>query len=467
MSWLQEPHLITHGVWGPLHYYLMAMVIGIAPDALSAATGLHLVLGVTTPLLVYAFTRAAFAGPRAALLVAASYAIYPIAIRNSLQVRSEVPFVLLLLIGLVFVELARREDGSWKHALGAGLSITLAAMLRYEAWMLIPLLAVILWRKPRLMGVFVACALIHPLFWMVGNAMHSGDPLYSINYAAQFERDYMGKAAIPWADRVVTALTYPLTILRGMTIPAGLVALAGAAVALLSRERCRVWLLPIAGLAVLISWSIARGALVPKVNYTVTIGTMLFPFAAVIWNRLGVERWPVWRVLALGAAIIVLMVLSTRQSVMSAVGLAELEGVNPVPTIQNQETALTLPEVITRHMPTEPALLSDFYGWGVGYYVAMLSQLHRDQTLFVGPNRDVDLQRASAFLARYPEGILMALEGSRLWTLAGIGEGGGEVATVGERKLNLERIHTVLWPPGNPPPELVVFRYRVEHGGGQ
>ena len=95
------------------------------------------------------------------------------------------------------------------------------------------------------------------------------------------------------------------------------------------------------------------------------------------------------------------MVLSTRQSVMSAVGLAELEGVNPVPTIQNQETALTLPEVITRHMPTEPALLSDFYGWGVGYYVAILSQLHRDQTLFVGPNRDIDLQRASAFLSRY------------------------------------------------------------------
>ncbi len=466
IRWLEDPHLITHGIWGPLHFYLVAFALWIWPDPVHGPVALHVLIGVATPLLVYGFTRTAIAGPRAALLVAVAYAIYPIAIRNSLSVRSEVPFVLLLLSAMIFVELARRDGGSWKHALAAGTSLTLAAMLRYEAWMLIPFLGLLLWRKPRLMGVFIACALIHPVFWMVGNGIHYGDPLYSVNWATRWEREGMGKAMIPLSTRILQALKYTGTILRGMTFPVGVIAVAGATVALIKRERCRAWLLPVAGLGLLLMWSIARGALVPKVNYTATIGTMLFPFAAVIWRRLGVEGWPVRRVLALGAAIIGLMVFSARWSWMNAIGLAELKSIDPVPTIQNQDTALTLPEIINRHMPTEPALINDFYGWGARSYVAFLTRLDPDRILLVqgAPNRDVDLERMSTFLARYPEGILLALEGSRLSTAIGIGA--GETATVGEFTLLLERVHRVDWPPGDPPPHLDVFRYRLEGVGG-
>ena len=462
IRWLNEPHLITHGVWGPLHTYLLAFTLWIWPDPVHGPVGVHLLIGVATPLLVYVFTRCAIAGPRAALLVAVTYAIYPIAIRNSLQVRSEVPFVLLILIGLVFLELARRDGGSWKHALAAGISITLAAMLRYEAWILIPFLALLLWRKPRIMAVFIACALIHPLFWMVGNGIHEGDPLYSVNWATRWEREAMGRSAIPLGTRILQGVEYTGTILRGMTFPMGFIAVAGAAVALIKRERCRAWLLPLAGLTLLLMWSIARGALVPKINYTVTIGTMLFPFSAVIWRRLGIEHWPIARVLGLGAVAIGLMVFSTRGAWMNAVGLAKLKSTDPVPTFWNQDTALTLPVIINRHMPTEPALISDFYGWSAMPWVAFLTQLEPDRIrLHTGAaNRDIDLERLSVFLARYPEGILIALEGSRLSKALGIGSGG--TARVGELTLRLERVHRVPWPPGDPPPHLDVFRYQLD-----
>lgn len=465
IRWLEDPHLITHGVWGPLHYYLIAFALWLWPDPVSGPVGLHVLVGVATPLLVYAFTRTAIAGPRAALLVAATYAIYPIAIRNSLSVRSEVPFVLLLLGAMIFVELARGDRGSWKHAVAAGISLTLAAMLRYEAWMLIPLLALLLWRKPRLMGVFVACALVHPVFWMVGNGIHSGDPLYSINWASRSEREGMGRAMMPLSTRIIRAFEYPGLILRGMTVPIGVIAVAGAIVALVNRERCRVWLLPVAGLTLLLMWGIARGALVPKINYTTTIGTMLFPFAAVIWRRLGVENWPVRRLMVLGAAIIGLMVFSMRWSWMNAVGLVELKSFHPVPTIQNQDAALTLPAIINRHMPGEPALITDFYGWGVGNHVALLTRIERDRILLVtgAPNLDIGLERMSAFLARYPEGILVALEGSRLSKAIGIEA--GTTARVGELTLLLERVHRVAWPPGDPPAHLDVFRYRLDGDG--
>ncbi len=467
ISWLEDPHLITHGLWGPLHYYLLAFVLWIWPDPVHGPVALHLLIGVATPLLIYAFTRTAIAGPRAALLVAATAAIYPIAIRNSLSVRAEVPFVLLILVTMIFVELARRDEGSWKHALAAGMSLTLAAMLRYEAWMLIPFLALLLWRKPRLMGVFISCALIHPVFWMVGNGIHSGDPLFSVNVATRWERERMGRAMIPLGTRILQALTYPGTILRGMTFPVGLIALAGATVALIKRERSRAWLLPMGGLALLLMWSIGRGALVPKINYTVTIGTMLLPFAAVIWRRIGVEGWPLTRVLGLGVAVVGLMVFSTRWSWMNAVGLAKLKSIDPVPTIPNQETALTLPGIINRHMPTEPALISDFYGWGVMSYVAFLTRLHPDRVLLVtgAPNNDIDLERLSAFLERYPEGILIALEGSRLWKAIRIDA--GRSAKVGELPVLLDRVHRVPWLPGKPPPHLDLFRYRLDGDRGR
>ncbi|UCG75721.1 MAG: hypothetical protein JSV95_13585, partial [Gemmatimonadota bacterium] len=40
MRWLEDPHLITHGEWGPLHYYLMAPVLWIWPDPVHATVGL-------------------------------------------------------------------------------------------------------------------------------------------------------------------------------------------------------------------------------------------------------------------------------------------------------------------------------------------------------------------------------------------------------------------------------------------
>jgi hypothetical protein len=66
----------------------------------------------------------------------------------------------------------------------------------------------------------------------------------------------------------------------------------------------------------------------------------------------------------------------------------------------------------------------------------------------------------SAFLARHPEGILVVLEGSRLWKAIGLEA--GRPARVGELTLLLERVHRIPWPPGDPPPHLDLFRYRVE-----
>ena len=68
-----------------------------------------------------------------------------------------------------FLSLARKAEGAWHHAMAAGLFLTLAGMLRYEAWMLIPLFALVLWGKWQFAAIFTAASMIFPTVWMAAS----------------------------------------------------------------------------------------------------------------------------------------------------------------------------------------------------------------------------------------------------------------------------------------------------------
>jgi 4-amino-4-deoxy-L-arabinose transferase-like glycosyltransferase len=108
-QWLSDPKIITHGVWGPLHFYLIAASMALVRDPVFSPILLHVVIGSLTPVLVYFFTIREFVSHRASMLVALTYAFYPIAISNSLTARSETPFVFFLLLSLILVSDARQQ----------------------------------------------------------------------------------------------------------------------------------------------------------------------------------------------------------------------------------------------------------------------------------------------------------------------------------------------------------------------
>jgi F-type H+-transporting ATPase subunit delta len=73
-DWLSHPTLITHGVWGPLHFYLMAPVLWWFQDRVAPPIALHIILASLTPIVVYFFTRQEFDGRRASLIVGLVFA---------------------------------------------------------------------------------------------------------------------------------------------------------------------------------------------------------------------------------------------------------------------------------------------------------------------------------------------------------------------------------------------------------
>lgn len=459
-DWLAHPRLLTHGVWGPLHFYLIGLSLWMVPDPVQAPAALSVVFSVASAALLYWFVRLEFGEPREALLVGSTYAVYPIAIRNGVSVRSETPFVFFLLLAMIWLARARGTAGDWRHAAASGIALTLASMLRYEAWMLIPLLGLLLWRRPRLLLIFAACALVHPIFWTVGNWVHSGDPFYGFTTAARWELESMGRGRLGWAALVGGAAAYPWNVLQGMSLPIGLICLAGAALAFRARHRTAVWLVPLAGLLGLWGLGVARGALVPKLNYTETAGTLLFPFSALLYQRLGMQRWPLLRIGLAAITLPLVNLLFVCRPCLERVGLGRLAGPSPIPRIENQPIALALGASVRDALRGDGmALISDHYGWGSTHYVALLTGLPRSR-IFLAPgaaNQRLDPDSLAAFLARHPRGALIARSGSPLSRLLGLGPGATSAA-VGGTALQLEQAHTIVWP-GRLPATLIVVRY--------
>jgi hypothetical protein len=270
----------------------------------------------------------------------------------------------------------------------------------------------------------------------------------------------MGRAV---ADRVALArkaASYPLTVIRGMTLPLGLICLVGAVLATATRHRSRVWLVPLLGLLIFWGVAIARGSLVPKLNYTETAGTLLFPFSAVVYGRLGVRRWPALRFAGVALGLIAAGAIFSCRPCLVRAGLGRLAGISPIPTIENQTIALTLPPILAQGMADgHAALVSDHYGWGAPRYVALLTRLPRTRIFLApgAPNRHFNRDSLSQFLTRHPRGVLVALSGSRFSRALGITPAGTS-ATSGGTDIRLEKVQWVPWP-GREAAELTVFRY--------
>ena len=118
-------------------------------SALAVSLALHVALGALVPVVVYKLTLELFGSWRSAIAAGLIFAFYPAAIAVSLGARVETPFLLAFGIGLIALVRAWRPDGRVRHAVCAGLAITLASALRYEAWMLIPFLTLLLVRHPK------------------------------------------------------------------------------------------------------------------------------------------------------------------------------------------------------------------------------------------------------------------------------------------------------------------------------
>jgi len=283
--WLENPEIITHGVWLPLHNYLIAGVMWFFQDQKFPPIALNIVFSVATAVPLYFFTKNEF-GEKYSWFVGCAFLFYPLAFNNSLMALSETPFAFFVAVSLYFVSQARKKDGNWHHALLAGLSLTLAAHIRYEGWILIPLFGILLWKKTKILVVFLTASLISPMFWLLGSYIHYGNALYSIEYQYQDTQATLGgKLKEQLLKRI---LFVPGGLFLGMSIFVNIIAVWGAILSLIKRKYNSVWLIPFLGICFILFFKSVTGSLTIFYKYLILPGMLLLPFCAETINTLNI-----------------------------------------------------------------------------------------------------------------------------------------------------------------------------------
>ncbi len=206
--WLAAPHWISSFAdgafqFGPLHLYLIAALLKLWPSPEHAGRLLSLICGVLSVVPLFLLTRRLF-GWKAGVWAALAFSVWGMHIQFSTTAASE-SLALFLVLATLSLFAAGLEDGRFAPIGYAGLVLNLACATRYEAWLLIPLLGVVLLLADpdRVAAVtratfFVLLCLPFPLVWMQGNEVATGSPFAAIAHIESFHQAWVNEGISRW-----------------------------------------------------------------------------------------------------------------------------------------------------------------------------------------------------------------------------------------------------------------------------
>ncbi|MFN2145296.1 MAG: ArnT family glycosyltransferase [Anaerolineales bacterium] len=416
MEWLDAPWLIWYGRQGPLHLYLLASSLVIGKSPLWAPIVLHVFFSAATAVLVYLFTRVEFETEAGSLIAGLGFALYPVAIRNSLTAMPETPFVFFLALSMYFLARGMRSPGSYKFEVLAGLSLTLAGMIRFEGWEFIPLLGILLIRDFKKMVVFGLSAAIFPLAWLAGNQIHYGDALYSMHWSTNWELNVAGNNEdLTMYDYIERTVYFPAVVLLGLTPLTALLAVWGAVKALFKKQAVARWLVPLVGLLAAMTLFAIRGSLDTQARYTISLSLILLPYLAWLYRDWKLEERK--KQIVFGLALVLMIPLGYLGNLVSPARNFYTAAINPIPQLRedSREMATGILDAIDLYQGDEDyGLISDFYSYRETYYVAMSTGLNPDD-IFIAPgvvHEELSTDVLERVLTNHPEGLLILLEDS-------------------------------------------------------
>jgi len=232
-GWAANPHLITSFTrgavqFGPLHIYLVGLAGLLWPSPEHAGRLVSLIVGALTAWPLHALTRRLF-DVRAADVAVLCFACWGLHIQCSTTASSEA-LNLLVVMGALAALQAWLDTAKVSALLGSALLLNLACMTRYDSWLLVPMLVLVValrsWRTALLFG---AASSVFAATWMVGNALDLGDPLYPFTYINDFHRRWYASDKLYWGPvfyRLYAFFFWPGVALFTLT---PLVATAGGA----------------------------------------------------------------------------------------------------------------------------------------------------------------------------------------------------------------------------------------------
>jgi 4-amino-4-deoxy-L-arabinose transferase-like glycosyltransferase len=282
-KWLQHPNLsLDFGGpnWPPLHFWLMALVAQVVPNVLLACRLLSLLAGLFSLWLFWRLVVLLY-DEAAGLLSLTIFVFYSLHIAYATASSSEEIFLAFALGGLLGV-FAFRSSPNYAYLIAGGLSLTAAAAVRYEAWVLIFAVAVLFlldkegqrfasseyWKALVIFGISSG---LWPVFWAVRSWIRTGHPLYSLSYNRELVPGQL--AVFPEHGTLYQLALTPAVLLLTLTPLAILGALYGFWTSYRYKKSLDFTLLVIFfGAFQLVT--AATGGVVLKARFTLVLGTL-------------------------------------------------------------------------------------------------------------------------------------------------------------------------------------------------
>jgi 4-amino-4-deoxy-L-arabinose transferase-like glycosyltransferase len=299
-EWAAHPHWIASFAdgarqYGPLHLYLLGVALRLWPAQEHAGRLVGLIFGTLAVLPLYALTRRLF-GWRAAVWAVLGLGAWGVHLQFSTTAASEALSLFLVLWALSLFA-AGVDEKRFAPIIYSALVLNLACATRYDSWLLIPLLGVVLLfeDKDRVAAVtrasfFVLFCLPFPMIWMQGNEAALGHPFAPIRYIEEFHRSWVLSDLARWGPvlyRLQNLLFWPGTALLTLTPLVALFGIAGMVYAWRERPNQR-WLLWVAWIPS--AYFTFRAALLvnfqPLARFAASQVALLLPYVYLGFSRL-------------------------------------------------------------------------------------------------------------------------------------------------------------------------------------
>ena len=204
--WANNHVIAWYGDWLPVYLVLFGSGLEVVRNMLWTPRFLVAGLGACAIVALYCLSLELFKSKTVALLSSLLLAVSPAAIWLSSTALTEMPYSLLIISFLTFF-LAYWRSTRRGYLIVSALLLSLACGLRLEGWIITGLFCILLsgkigldlyQRKLRSLdllwyGAAILIAVIFPVLWIVGNAVHFGDPLTFFNGIKQYKSLWYGQ----------------------------------------------------------------------------------------------------------------------------------------------------------------------------------------------------------------------------------------------------------------------------------
>lgn len=430
--YMHYPGWSGDGIWPPLHFYLNGLFTVLCGSRVIGTVLVNVLLGSALVFPVFAFVRR-WSGVAVATAVTLVVMFEPLVFRNGLQGLSEVPFFFFTACAFNALSAAQSTKGrpGLTHALSAGLFLTVASGMRYEAWLLIPFLTGILMisRRWKATVVFTVSAMLFPVAWMITGQMAHGNPFTGLEQLVHWRTD-MAPVEIPQSELLIRTAFFPVSFLASLS-PL-IVALGfGAAVWTVLRSRLGrdqwPWLLLFPIFLMIMVDKARHGELLSQHRFTMTLILLFIPYLAVGFALLRHIGWsPVIAMLIAAWSFqnsfkqqLPAWVLSASSHTRFAPATNFISAYTMGEMVAVPRLKVRWPDELVAKLSSmdldKGILVLDFFGWQETYNVAFCADIRATSIVFL-PEAPSDASAGKHHLEdylnrlQYPDGVLVVKE---------------------------------------------------------